>query len=1159
MRESSYYNLSKQNSQKPKDIRGGEQKVMKKSLSTILSLAMAFSMFSSVALAAESDAAKTSADFTDLKDLDAATKAKFDALISAGVFDGVKEGTFGLKDEMNRAQFAKVAALIFNLKVDTTLKTSSFSDVKSDDPANGYAVPYIEAVKAAGITDGYAPGMYNPAGQVTKEQLATFLIRGLNKDADAKATPGVTDTTVSDWAKGYVALALQLKLLSNGTDGKFGGTSNATRDLLVLGASEAKAQYKGPAFNGKYAIGSFKATDADKLTLQLNGALTDDAAKNLKIEIKKDGSVVTNYTTKWSDDKTTATLTFDTKFQEATYAATISGLTNLDTTATTASVTTTKERIAKIEFLTAAETLPRTINELRIDFKATNQYGAKSSLTYNNFQINVSSGVSFKGISGEQSFKIKQDKKTTGNVNESILERNDRVSITIIHEDSGVTANKVFAIGEAPYVAKIEVGDLKNSSNVKVDTVDAQKDTYLDFKAYDQYGIRVEDQGDLIKGVSVYSSEGNVEGAGAVYTDPNGSTYNKPYFTSDEIGDSSADLKFRYNKNEAKDNVTLNLIANGSGQAVTKTLKVTAPKTPATIEFGNYTSTLAVEDKPTGDYDTDKKLYIPLIVKDAKGELLTPDDIVANFDKFTIYATGGIQLASVSGYTNNNGAVTSAIERTGADKGKIKVSGVTSKGNASVTVQLLDTPTVKATFSTTVGEKRKADKIAFSTAAKKYMIDGTDNEFKVKVYDQHGGELKPTALQDYSSFYKVKLRLQANSTYNNGAATAANPDQSYGVVLKSNDIVEANNTVTNGPAGVNKRFQLNPTSVTRDVYTTSQYDAASNSYINPIEYLAPRDVFDKSFKFFTNDLNGIVKGTDTKFSAASHIPVQVGTSYTLTAYLQAQNSNGTWADVNNVSTTLEVLNTEESKNKLTYEVYVDKGINNTILAVDDYLGGVTNATYVNTTYPKVAKTIKVRAKNSGGEVVNIPQSISSVTSSNPLVAGVVGLNVVGLDAGTAKLNVVYKDAKGDFQTSSLDVTTKNEGPAVASIVLKNTAISADRATLNALATANNLLPWDINIGEKITIKDQFGDEFISEKAVGAKKLDTSAGSTDQFVQKHQNLLNLTFYISDIAGTGNVAIDSATGLITSIDAGVTAFTVNVIAPSGVAASTTVTLN
>ncbi|MBJ6362629.1 chitobiase/beta-hexosaminidase C-terminal domain-containing protein [Paenibacillus sp. GCM10012307] len=188
-------------------------------------------------------ATKTSADFTDLKDLDAKTKAKFDAMISAGVFDGVGDDKFGLKDEMNRAQFAKVAALIFDLKVDTSVTTSSFKDVKADDPANGYALPFIEAVKAAGITDGYGAGVYNPAGKVTKEQLATFLIRGLDMKENAMATPGVNDSTVSDWAKGYVALALELKLLDNGADLKFGGQTNATRDLLLTGAYEAKGHY----------------------------------------------------------------------------------------------------------------------------------------------------------------------------------------------------------------------------------------------------------------------------------------------------------------------------------------------------------------------------------------------------------------------------------------------------------------------------------------------------------------------------------------------------------------------------------------------------------------------------------------------------------------------------------------------------------------------------------------------------------------------------------------------------------------------------------------------------------------------------------------------------------------------------------------------------
>lgn len=116
---------------------------MKKIVSTAIALILCLN--SSISLA--QTAVKTSADFTDLKDLDAATKAKFDAMISAGIFDGVTDTTFGIKDEMNRAQFAKVAALITGLKVETSLKTSSFSDVKADDAANGYALPYIEALK----------------------------------------------------------------------------------------------------------------------------------------------------------------------------------------------------------------------------------------------------------------------------------------------------------------------------------------------------------------------------------------------------------------------------------------------------------------------------------------------------------------------------------------------------------------------------------------------------------------------------------------------------------------------------------------------------------------------------------------------------------------------------------------------------------------------------------------------------------------------------------------------------------------------------------------------------------------------------------------------------------------------------------------------------
>ncbi|MGG1556252.1 S-layer homology domain-containing protein, partial [Paenibacillus ferrarius] len=286
---------------------------MKKTLSVVLTSAMAFSMFTAVAFGKNSD------DFTDLKDLDAATKAKFDAMISAGIFDGVSDTTFGLKDEMNRAQFAKVAALIMGLDINKDLQTSSFSDVSVSDPANGYALPYIEALKTAGVTDGYAEGMYNPAGKVTKEQLATFLVRVLGKDAEAKALTG-TDATVSGWAQGYVAEALALKVLSNNEDGTFGGMSNATRDLLVTGAYEAKQQYV-PA--GQVSVADAKATGVKTVTVNFNKPV--DTAK--AVLALKNGTATVATTTKFADDKKSATLTLtDTSIRAGEYTVTLSGL-----------------------------------------------------------------------------------------------------------------------------------------------------------------------------------------------------------------------------------------------------------------------------------------------------------------------------------------------------------------------------------------------------------------------------------------------------------------------------------------------------------------------------------------------------------------------------------------------------------------------------------------------------------------------------------------------------------------------------------------------------------------------------------------------------------------------------------------------------------------
>lgn len=188
--------------------------------------------------------AQQSETFKDLIDLPQDVKDKFDSLIQGGVFNGVSDQTFGLNDKMNRAQFAKVAAIIFALPIHTEVVKSSFADVHADDPANGYALPYIEALKAAGLTDGVdADGkLYNPSGQVTRQELAAFLIRGLKWNI-AGVTP-TSDSTVDGWAKGYVALALQNKLMTNVAVGSFGGKAPSTRKTLALASFEARQAFQ---------------------------------------------------------------------------------------------------------------------------------------------------------------------------------------------------------------------------------------------------------------------------------------------------------------------------------------------------------------------------------------------------------------------------------------------------------------------------------------------------------------------------------------------------------------------------------------------------------------------------------------------------------------------------------------------------------------------------------------------------------------------------------------------------------------------------------------------------------------------------------------------------------------------------------------------------
>jgi hypothetical protein len=954
---------------KTKDIQGGEKKVMKKSLSVVLSTAMALSMFSSLAFAA-----KSSADFTDLKDLDAATKAKFDAMISAGIFDGVSETTFGLKDEMNRAQFAKVAALITGIEVNKDLKTSSFSDVKVDDAANGYALPYIEALKTAGITDGYAEGEYNPAGKVTKEQLATFLVRVLGKDADAKGKTG-TDTTVSDWAQGYVALALELKLLPAGDAGKFGGQSNATRDLLLTGAYEAKAQYVAP---GKVSVTGAKATGAQQVTVTFNKPVDTDKAK---LALKK-GTADVVTTVKFADDKKSAVLTLtDVKVSKGEYTVTVSGLDEATVDKTTATFTGEDEVLTKIDFINAGDTIAYADKTI-VKVKASNQYGENATTNAGSYNV-YTSAATFTKITKDTDGTLLI---TLDTANESTTQGVSVIPVTIVNNDSHITATKNFKLGTQPILTKLELGAARYSVGESLNG--KGENVKFDLNLFDQYGGTI--SYDSLINAKVYSKDNT--NTAKLFGDTT-VIWNDYIATADvktEVEDNGNDIpqvkiSLLNEIDKAGDyNFTVfNQAATASGKISIKSSKI-ANK----VELGDLNDVIAAGDK---------EVYIPVVAYDAAGNQLSLDDLTStqNVERIKI---------NVSGVQNQS---TAEILDSGEHRGSIKLNQISDAAKGAVSVTAIIATANASSTSTktyTIADARVPDHFKVVTDPAKSALKGATVAVELAVIDQYGKTLDDAHYTDSqgnnaASGNDYKVTVTAN-TYNldqTGKFVKNNANDTSQLGLKLGDNFIAGGTATYGLG----------TGVAGDYET-----------------------FNDEFTLFTSDT--AQEGSKIEYSA---VITKNGTEISkVTKTLTVAKSSDDLTYSVNAVPTLFNLSDSGTVVSTTY----GKGQDGKDLVITDaVLKDVTQSQIF-------AREVKVSAKNAAGDTVKVPaKTITSISTSNNAVAKVFLASngkayVLGNKVGTATLNVSYKTVKGEIKQATTSVTTKNDALSVDKVAADST-------------------------------------------------------------------------------------------------------------------------
>lgn len=442
MRDSSY-NSSHQSKQT--FSRGGEKKVMKKSLSLLLAIALVFGMFYSVAAAATPTPAE------------AGQKLQGYGIIQGSNGDLMEDSTWLRQD---------VAVLLSRLlgveaEAKAHAKTHTFTDTKGT-----FYDGYLSWAKEEGYIIGNSPSDFGFGDELTNQQFAAIVLRvfGID-DYDNAVAKGIEFGILSAGAEAakpakrgdtFVGIVAALDVEVPGTGKKLGA-------VLKLAGYEEVA----PAV-------SAKAVGAKKVEVSFNKAVDDT---KVTFAVKK-SSITLNVSAKsFSADKKTATLELSSKLTTGDY--TVSAKEG-DATALTASFKAEDEKVAKIEFKSVNAPLvddaggdDTLVDDLAIPYQVVNQYG-ENITKFTTLSTSIGSLNSTAGLV-----------EINGN-----YRVNDVVTVALVHATTATSAVQTFTVAAEAKVAEVAISGIYNKDNktINEDTNLINDKFYLVLEAKDQYG-----------------------------------------------------------------------------------------------------------------------------------------------------------------------------------------------------------------------------------------------------------------------------------------------------------------------------------------------------------------------------------------------------------------------------------------------------------------------------------------------------------------------------------------------------------------------------------------------------------------------------------------------------------------------------------------------
>lgn len=149
---------------------------------------------------------------------------KINGLASVGIVSGSKDGKFQPNQSINRAEFVKLLVTALGLDL-VKPETATFDDVNKDQ----WYYAYVETAVKHGIITGNGKKM-NPTSPISREELTVMVVRALKLEAPETGNLQFKDANqVSVWAKGPIAKAVELGIMTGGTNNTFRPKANTTK------------------------------------------------------------------------------------------------------------------------------------------------------------------------------------------------------------------------------------------------------------------------------------------------------------------------------------------------------------------------------------------------------------------------------------------------------------------------------------------------------------------------------------------------------------------------------------------------------------------------------------------------------------------------------------------------------------------------------------------------------------------------------------------------------------------------------------------------------------------------------------------------------------------------------------------------------------------